>query len=61
MREDWLTEIYQNIKKARSECLTRALNLLSKKAVSDPEVAEALRLLRPCAPGQEQDDEKDDQ
>jgi hypothetical protein len=57
MRENWLAEIYQTIKKARNERLSQALSLLDKKATSDPEVAEALRLLRPWAPGQEQDDE----
>ena len=57
MRENWLAEIYQNIKKARDERLSRALRLLGRKAASDPDVAEALRLLRPWAPGQEQDDE----
>jgi len=58
MRENWLAEIYQNIKKARDERLSRALSLLHKKAANDPEVAEALRLLRPWAPGQRQEDEK---
>jgi predicted ATPase len=57
MRENWLAEIYRSIKKARDERLSRALILLGKKAVSDPEIAEALRLLSSWAPGQEHDDE----
>jgi hypothetical protein len=61
MREHWLAEIYQNIKRSRNERLSQALGLLHKKAATDPEVAEALRLLRPWAPGQEQDDEKNEQ
>ena len=61
MRENWLAELYRSIKKARNERLSRALSLLHKKAGNDPEVAEALRLLRPWAPGQEQDDEKSNQ
>ena len=58
MRENWLTEMYHNIKKAHNERLSQALSLLSRKAASDPEVAEALRLLRPWAPGQGQEDER---
>ncbi len=57
MREQWLTELYRSIKKARDERLTRALSLLSKKAASDPEIAEALHLLRPVAPSQGPEDE----
>jgi hypothetical protein len=57
MRGHWLAEIYQNIKRSRNERLSQALSLLHKKAATDPEVAEALRLLSPWAPGQEQDDE----
>jgi hypothetical protein len=57
MRAHWLTEIYHNIKQVRNERLARAISLLSRKAASDPEVAEALRLLRPWTPGQGQDDE----
>jgi hypothetical protein len=51
MREQWLAEIYHNIKRAHNERLSRALELLRKKAVSDPEVAEVLDLLRPWVPG----------
>jgi hypothetical protein len=61
MRENWLAEIYQNIKRSRNERLSQALSLLQKKAATDPDIAEALRLLRPWAPGQEQDDEKNEQ
>ena len=61
MRENWLVEIYHDIKKAHNERLAQAMRLLSRKAESDPEVAEALRLLRPWAPSQEQDDEKNNQ
>ena len=61
MRANWLIEAYQKIKRSRDERLSRALSLLSKKAASDPEVAEALRLLRPWAPGQGLEDEKNDQ
>ena len=61
MRENWLAEIYHDIKKAHNERLSQALRLLRSKAECDPEVAEALRLLRPWAPGQEQDIEKNDQ
>ena len=57
MRENLLAEIYQKIKQARNERLSRALSLLSKKALSDPEIAEALHLLSPWVPGQGQDDE----
>ena len=58
MRENWLAEIYQTIKKARNERLSQALSLLHKKAASDPEVAEALRLLHPWAPSQRQENER---
>jgi hypothetical protein len=58
MRENWLTEMYQKIKKSHNEQLSRAFNLLHKKAATDPEVAEALRLLHPWAPGLRQDNEK---
>ena len=61
MRENWLAEIYQNIKRSRNERLSQALSLLQKKAATDPDIAEALRLLRPWAPGQEQNDEKNEQ
>ncbi len=54
MRENWLAEIYQTIKKAHDERLSRALSLLSRKAASDSEVAEAVRLLRPWVTGQGQ-------
>jgi hypothetical protein len=57
MREHWLTEIYQDIKKARNERLSQALSLLDKKAVSDPDIAEAVRLLRQWVTGQGQNDE----
>jgi hypothetical protein len=57
MRENWLSELYQNIKKARDERLAQALILLHKKAASDPEIAEAVRLLRPWMPGRGQEDE----
>jgi hypothetical protein len=57
MRENWLAEIYQNIKRARNERLSQAFSLLDKKAASDPEVAEAISLLRPWVTGQGQDDE----
>ena len=53
MRENWLAEIYEDIKKARNELLSQALSLLDKKAASDPEIAEAVRLLRPWVTGQE--------
>jgi hypothetical protein len=55
MREHWLTEMYQRIKKDRSERLSRAVNLLRQKATSDPEVAEAVRLLHPWVTDQELD------
>ena len=58
MRENWLAEIYQNIKRSRHERLSQALGLLDKKVASDPEVAEAVSLLRPWVTGQGQDDEK---
>jgi hypothetical protein len=51
------TKIYQTNKKDRNDRLSQALSLLDKKAASDPEIAEALRLLRPWAPGQAQDNE----
>jgi hypothetical protein len=54
MRAHWLTEIYSNIKKARHERLSQALSLLDKKAASDPEVAEAISLLRPWLTAQGQ-------
>ena len=57
MRKHWLSEIYQNIKKARNERLSRALSLLGKKAASDPEIAEVLNLLRPWVLGQGQAEE----
>jgi hypothetical protein len=52
MCERLLNDIYRNIKKSRDERLSRVLDLLRKKAANDPEIAEALRLLRPWAPGQ---------
>lgn len=58
MRENWLSEIYQHIKAAHNERLSQVLSLLSKKASTDPEVAEALRLLHLWAPDQGQEDEK---
>ena len=58
MRENWLAEIYKNIKQSHNERLSQALILLSRKAANDPEVAEALRLLRPWATGQESEEEK---
>ena len=61
MRAHWLTEIYQDIKKARNERLSQALSLLDKKAASDPDIAEAIRLLRPWVTGHGQDDETNDQ
>jgi hypothetical protein len=54
MRERWLAEIYQTIKKTRNEHLSQALSLLDKKAASDPEVAEAVSLLRPWVTDQGQ-------
>ena len=56
MRENWLVEIYQNIKKTHAERLSQAVSLLQKKAARDPEVAEALRLLHPFPSGQEQEE-----
>ena len=58
MRENWLSEIYQHIKIARNEHLSQALSLLRKKAVFDPEIAEAIHLLLLCTPGPEQAEEK---
>jgi hypothetical protein len=57
MRESWLAELYQTIKKTHTEQLSRAMSLLQKKAARDPEVAEALRLLHPWVSGQGQGDE----
>jgi hypothetical protein len=56
MREDWLAEIYQNIKQTRTNQISLAMSLLRKKAARDPEVAEALRLLHPFVSGQEQEE-----
>jgi len=61
MRENWLAEIYRNIKRSRNERLCQALSLLDKKAASDPDVAEAVSLLRLWVTDQGQDDEKNDQ
>ena len=47
MRENWIAEIYQDIKKARNERQSQALSLLDKKAASDPDIAEAVSLLHP--------------
>jgi hypothetical protein len=57
MREEWIVEMYQSIKKARTEQLSRAISLLRQKAAHDPEVAEALRLLYPWASGQGQEEQ----
>jgi hypothetical protein len=57
MRDNWLDEMYRKIKQARNAQFSAALSLLRQKAVSDPEVAEALRLLSLWVPGQGQDDE----
>ena len=54
MRAHWLAEIYQDIKKARNERQSQALSLLDKKAASDPDIAEAVRLLRSWVTGQRQ-------
>ena len=58
MRDNWLAEIYQDIKRSNNARLSQALSLLDKKAASDPEIAEAVRLLRSWVTGQAQDDEK---
>jgi hypothetical protein len=57
MRDNGLNEMYHKIRQARNAQFSAALSLLRKKAATDPEVAEALRLLRPWVPGQGQDDE----
>jgi hypothetical protein len=57
MREQWLAEAYHKMKKSLDARLSRALALLRKKARSDPEIAEALHLLRPWAPGQGREEE----
>jgi hypothetical protein len=56
MREDWLAEIYQNIKQTRTSQISLAMSLLRKRAARDPVVAEAIRLLHPFASGQEQEE-----
>jgi len=55
MREDWLAEIYQNIKKTHTNQISLAMSLLQKMAARDPDVAEVLRLLHPWASGQGQE------
>jgi precorrin-3B methylase len=56
MREEWIVKMYQSIKKARTEQLSRAMSILQRKAARDPEVAEALCLLYPLVSGQEQEE-----
>ena len=61
MRENWLAEIYHDIKKAHNERLAQAMRLLSRKAETDPRNCGGTRLLCPWMTEQEQDDEKNDQ
>jgi hypothetical protein len=54
MRQNWLGEMYSEIKQSRDARLSCILNLLSKKAINDADIAEALRLLSPWVSSQGQ-------
>jgi anthranilate phosphoribosyltransferase len=50
MRDNWMTGIYDKIKRERDARLAQVLAILRPKAVTDAEIATAVELLEPWAP-----------
>jgi hypothetical protein len=45
MKRDFIFDIYRKVKEARDRELHQILNVLRPKAISDPEIRDALRIL----------------